>query len=518
MKTYVGIDFGACDIKATKISPQTRRVQTVKLNMNMAGSSALPAVIFYDKIKDNVEVKVGDGAKSSFDLDNKVSRIMPKVARKAWSKFIPNLDREISAADALTDMLAKIWKHIARQAAKDENFDVTITVPAAFSEVQKKIIKQAAINADVPISSIITAPFAEIFSCDEFFSNDEFFKTDAAQIVLIFDFGGTALNVNLFKLERTAKTFAVTELSAATLNYGGTNIDYGIFLNIFLKKYTDTINKVFADDKAGYELIALIEKMKEEIFLDEEDSSGGSLIDDKGNFYEFELTRQEVFSAIELDGVKDKITAMLDDVLDDAGIAPSDVNLVKVFGGTSSIDYFLDVLEKYFGEEIFCAEDFERDGITNGAAIGAAKYRYMTDEENLRVKVKNIVPCGIYVLRGDKFFRCIKRNELRGFVTPYKPILIDELKKNHWHVSFYQSYCNEAELPAAGDDAVFLGDIRLDSHLYTSTQAILFKMNVNAAGQLCVKFFEDVTVNGRSKITLVEEKILHPGRVRGIKN
>ena len=507
MKTYVGIDLGACDIKAAKISPQTKRVQPVKLNMNIAGSAALPAVIFYDKIKDTVEVKVGDGAKSSVDLDNKISRIMPKVARKSWDRYIPNLDREISAADALTDMLAKIWKHISRQAAKDENFDVTLTVPAAFSEVQKKIIKQAAINADVPISSIISAPFAEIFSCDEFFSND------AAQIVLIFDFGGTALDVNLFRLERSAKTFTVTELSAATLNYGGTNIDYSIFLNIFLQKYAETINKVFADDKAGYELIMLIEKMKEEIFIDEEDSSGGSLIDEKGNFYEFELTRQEVFNAIEIDGVKSKITAMLDDVLDDAGISPSNVDAIKVFGGTSSIDYFLDVLEEYFGEEVFCAEDFEREGITNGAAIGAVNYRHMTDEDNLRVKVKNVVPCGIYIQRGEKFFRCIKRNELRGFVTPYKPILIDELKKNHWHVSFYQSYCNEAELPAAGDDAVFLGDIKLDSRLYTATQAILFKMSVNATGQICVKFFEETKINGRYKITLVEEKILHPGRL-----
>ena len=512
MKTYVGIDFGACDIKAAKISPQIKRVQNVKLNMSMAGNAALPAVIFYDKIKDTVEVKVGDGAKSNVDIDNKISRIIPKIARKSWSRYIPNLNREISAADALTDMLTKIWKHIARQAAKDENFDVTVTVPAAFSEAQKKIIKQAAINADVPISSIIAAPFAEIFSCNEFFIGD------TAQIVLIFDFGGTALDVNLFKIERNAKTFAVTELSAATLNYGGTNIDYSIFLNIFLKKYADTINKVFSDDKAGYELIMLIEKMKEEIFMDEEDSSSGSLIDDKGNFYEFELTRQEVFSAIEIDGVKSKITAMLDDVLDDAGISPSDVNALKVFGGTASIDYFLDVLENYFGEDIFCAEDFDREGITAGAAIGAVKYRKLTNEENLRVKVKNIVPCGIYILRGDKFFRCIKRNELRGFVTPYKPILIDELKKNNWHVSFYQSYCNEVELPAAGDDAVFLGDIKLDSRLYTSTQAILFKMHINAAGQICVKFFEDGKVNGRSKITLVEEKILYPGRVTGIKN
>ena len=137
MKTYVGIDFGTCDIKATKISPQTKRIQPIKLNMNIAGKSAVPAVILYDKINGNVEVKVGDSAKSSVDEDNKISHLTPKLFRKTWQKFIPNLDREISAADAVSDMLNKIWRNISNQAAKDENFDVTISVPAAFSEVQK---------------------------------------------------------------------------------------------------------------------------------------------------------------------------------------------------------------------------------------------------------------------------------------------------------------------------------------------------------------------------------------------
>ena len=497
MKTYVGIDFGACYIKAAKISSQIKRVQPIKLNMNIAGGVAIPAAILYDKINGEVEVKVGEGAQASVDVENKISRLTPKLAVKNWSKYIPNLDAKISAADALKDIFAKIWRHIANQAARDENFDVTVTVPAAFSDVQKKIIRQTAIQADVPISTIITAPFAEIFSREEIFQ-------DAAQIVMIFDFGATTLDVTLFELSRTAKTLNVTELSAATLNYGGKNIDESILKNIFWTKYADEV-KIFRDKP--FELMTLIASMKEEIFLDEEEISSGSLIDGKGNLYEFELTRQEIFTAIERDGVKEKIIAMLDDVLDDAGISAEEVVAVEVSGGTSSIEYFLDVLENYFGEEIFDAENFERDEITLGAAIGAARYRKLTDEDNLRVKVKNVVPCGIYIQRGEKYLRCIRRNELRGFITPYKPISTDELKKNKWRLSIYQSFCNEVELPAESGDAVYIGDVKIDSALY-ETETILFKMQVNAAGQVCVKFFEDRNVNGRSKIVFVEEKVL----------
>lgn len=257
MKTYVGIDLGACNIKAAKISAQTKRVQPVKLNMNIAGGVTLPAAILYDDINGEVEVKIGDGAISGVDVDNKISNLTPKLAHKNWRKFIPNLDREIYAADALADMLAKIWRHVSNQAAKDENFDVTISVPAAFSDVQKKIIRQAAINADVPISTIINAPLAGIFSCDKIF------QTYDAQIILVFDFGGTSLDVNIFKIERE-KNFHVTELSAASLNYGGVNIDYAILRNIFLTKYDDKVG-VFLTKP--FELMKLIESMKSEIFL-----------------------------------------------------------------------------------------------------------------------------------------------------------------------------------------------------------------------------------------------------------
>ena len=502
MKTYVGIDLGACDIKAAKISASTNRVQPVKLNTNIAGGRVLPGAVYYDKINGEVEIKIGESAESNVDEENKISRLMPKLAAKSWSKYIPNVERKIFAAAALKDILAKIWKHIANQAAKDENCDVTIVVPAAFSNVQKKIIRHAAINADVPVSTILTAPFASIFACDDLLD------TYDAQNVLIFDFGGTTLDVTIFEVERAEKSFNVTELAAGSLSYGGSDINESIFRNVFMTKYKVEVDNFLKDNdgKNKFELMNLLEKMKEEIFLDEEESSGGSLIDYGGNLYEFELTRTEIFSALDIDDVKSKLTTLIDEVLDDAGLLPDEITAVKLFGGTSSVDCFVDALREYFGENVFDGENLEREDLPLGAAVGAVKYRKLTDERNLRVKIKNVVPCGIYIKRGEKFFRCIKRNELGGFSTPYKPIMIYDLIENKWRLSIYQSFANEIELPAESEEVVFVGDVQLDSTLYKETQAILYKMQVKD-GKVIIKFFEDVD----ERIIFVEEKVLSLG-------
>ena len=501
MKTYVGIDLGACDIKAAKISALTNRVQPVKLNTNIAGRRVLPCAVYYDKINGEVEIKIGESAEFNVDDENKITRLTPKLAAKSWSKYIPNVGRKIFAAAALKDILAKIWRHIAAQSAKDENSDVTIIVPAAFSNLQKKLIRHAAINADVPISTILTAPFAQIFACDDLIN------AETAQIVLIFDFGGTTLDVTIFEVERTSKAFNVTKLAAGSLAYGGVDIDESIFRNIFMTKYKFEVDTFLADDdgKNKFELMNLIEKMKEEIFLDEEESSVGSLIDDNGNLYEFELTRTEIFTALDIDDVKSKMTALLDEVTDDAGILPDEITAVKLFGGTSGIDCFADALREYFGENVFDGNNFEREDLALSAAIGAVKYRKLTDEQNLRVKVKNVVPSGIYMKRGEKFFRCIKRNELGGFSTPYKPLMIYDLIESKWRLSIYQSFANEIELPAESEELVFIGDVQLDSALYNSTQAILYKMQVKD-GKVMMKFFEDV-----DEIVFVEEKVLSLG-------
>jgi len=84
--------------------------------------------------------------------------------------------------------------------------------------------------------------------------------------------------------------------------------------------------------------------------------------------------------------------------------------------------------------------------------------------------------------------------------------MIYDLIESKWRLSIYQSFANEIELPAESEELVFIGDVQLDSALYKSTQAILYKMLVKD-GKVTMKFFEDVD----EQIIFVEEKILSLG-------
>ena len=193
-------------------------------------------------------------------------------------------------------------------------------------------------------------------------------------------------------------------------------------------------------------------------------------------------------------------------MIDDAEIDKDEITAVKPFGGTSAIDYFRQLLTDYFGAEIFDWEDFDAGEIYMGVALGAAKYLLLADES---VEIRNVVPYSIGLASGGEFVRQIKRNELSGFVTPYKSILISELEKNNWRVAVYQSFSNEFELPLENEDVIFIGDVELDAKLYTASDAILFKMQTDGAGKIYMRFFEQ-----REELdepALIEEKIVRTG-------
>ena len=123
MKNYIGIDFGACNIKAAKISA-TGKEQKIKLNKEQGSGDFIPNVILYDKPHDKIEIKVGKGAKNSLDVENKVWQIKPKLAQKNWSKFIASLEREVDATEVLKDIFAWLWREITIKNAKNDEFEV----------------------------------------------------------------------------------------------------------------------------------------------------------------------------------------------------------------------------------------------------------------------------------------------------------------------------------------------------------------------------------------------------------
>ena len=503
MKSYISIDFGACNIKAAKVSAQLKAPQQIKLNKDIHAGNSTPNIILYDKVGDKLEVKVGIPARNSIDYANKVWQVKPKLAKRDWSKFIENLSREVTAFEVVKEIFDWTWQEITRQFSQKEDWDVVLTVPVSFSAVQKNLIRQAALDAGIPVNSIITEPFAAIFSLEELTAED------GEQIVLIFDFGGSTLDLSLFRIERDDEDLSITELAAAGLKFGGINIDELILEKIFNAKYADELKKIFeldATEKSKVELMNKIAVLKEDIFLNDIDESKDFISDAHGNIYPFELTRDEINSMLAASGVGEKIRALLDELLDDADIDKQEVTTVKAFGGTSSVTYFLQLLTDYFGAEVFDAEDFdpEDDEIYTGVAIGAAKYRSLCDEKKSNVTIKSVVPYSVGLCDGKSFKRYIKRNELCGFVTPFKPLMIDELKKNSWRVPIYQSFTNELTLPRDSEEVVFMGDVTLNADSCQATDAILFKLRVDEAGNLHVLFFEDAD-------NFIEEKVIKIG-------
>ena len=507
MKSYIGIDFGACNIKAAKIS-STGKSQKIKLNKRQAGGDFIPNVILYDKITNGddgtnkIEIKVGHGAKNSLDFENKIWQIKPKLSQKDWSKYISNLERDVTAVEAVKNIFTWLWNEITSKFSKDEDLTVTITVPVSFSEVQKQIIRQAALDAGIPVAATITESFAAMFSLEDFL------EEDGEQLVLIFDFGGSTLDLSLFRIEKDDEALSITELAAAGLKFGGLYIDKAILENIFLVKYADKVKEIMETGTPINDIMNMIELIKEYAF--NEDEPPKEFVTDKhGNLHEFTLTREEIYSVLEKIGIKEKIIALIEELLDDAGIDKSEVTTVKPFGGTSSIDYFTQMLTDYFGEDTFDCDDFDKDDIYMGVALGAAKYSYVVDQEEATVTIQNVIPYSIGLAEDDVFTRYIKRNELSGFITPLKPLLVSELEKDNWRVAIYQSFSNEFDLPLESEDVVFIGDVELDKSLYSVNDAILFNLRTDGTGNIYMKLLELQPDYDEPKF--IEEKIVKVG-------
>ncbi len=513
MKNYVGIDFGACNIKAALTSAQSNRVHKIKLNKAAGESPAAPNIILYDKVGDKIEIKVGDPAMKSIEFDNKVWHIKPKLSQRNWKKHIDSLGREVTAVEVVKDTLNWIWKRITeKDTSKNLDWDAVITVPVSFSEAQKKVMRKAAIDAGIPVSAMVTEPFAAMFSLGDTLENAD------EEMFLIFDFGGSTLDMSLFRIERDDDELNVTELAASGLNFGGINIDEGILEDVLRVKFRNEIDEFLAGDPDGrlkIDLMSAIADMKEALFIerDADEETESHLSGATGTLYKLSLTKDDVITVLKNAKLKEKISARLDEMFDDADVDKSEVTGVKLFGGTASITYIWEIITEYFGADIFDCEDFdiESEDIFMGISVGAVNYLALINDEQSNVTIKNVIPYSLGLARDGKFRRYIKRNELAGFELPYKPLLIEDLKKNGWHVSVYQSFSNELELELNGEDAVFMADVSLDEHLYTVDDAVLFKMKMTEDGKLNMKFFEQRLENGEPEIVLVEEKTIEVG-------
>ena len=372
-----GIDFGACNLKCMRLGD--KKVIGIRLNKQDDGSFHTPNAIFYGKNKEGDVQKVfGQAAldRSAIEPENLIVGLKRKLEQKDWRQFIPALNREVTAPEIVEDIFKKIYEMATSNINAGDVARAAVTVPVIFTKNQQQMIIDAASKAGFKVDGVINEALASAFAIKDF--------EDSLNVV--FDFGGSTLDVSIIKITGDS----VHELAAAGLKLGGLDVDKAILEKILKPKYEAILNATWNFENKEDIQLNFARQMKEAIYADEfaEEIRAEEIIGKK-DFDKIILSRAEVDDLLEREGYREKIFALLDELFDTLGeqedcFDKSDVTKIWAVGGTLQIPYFRTLLEDYFGNKLFDAQDYDYEevedflnGLENkylAVAGGAANY------------------------------------------------------------------------------------------------------------------------------------------------
>ena len=534
MENYlVGIDFGACNLKAAAFDKG--KFRPIQLNTDESGIKHAPNIIYYRGKEDEdgniekIEKIIGQRAFnfSLMEIGNKknlVTNVKRKLEIANWSQKIANLDRDVTAFEVISDIFGCVQRYFKNK--KDQNVRAILTVPVCFSKIQRNQIRHAAEKSGIVVDSLISEPFAALFSLKDLSSYKD-------KLIMIFDFGGSTLDVSVAKIECPAdNALKITELAAAGIHLGGIDIDRDIYQKILLRDFKADFDNIKEKFGVRYEehFLEFTRAMKEMLFITGDDSakaydlSSGMLT----GLEEVALSRKDVDQMFSESDYKQKIFDMFDAIFEDLEenddfYQKEDIAKIFPFGGTCKIPFFIDALEEYFGTEVFNKQDFDFNdsellikGLDDrylAVASGAAHY-LKTKQSGDNVEVLNIIPYCIGYGKDGKFMRCISRNMPFGYETRSMLLPLTFLEKISWKLPIYQCFNNQTglELDKEESAAVYMGDVDLDESLYEKQESPIFTMRVMRDGRLRMQFFDNKTFpDGSKELVLTEEKFLEIG-------
>ena len=491
---YVGLDFGTCNLKAVSYVHGKNRI--IKLNKDQNGKAYAPSIILYDKNKNGeIEKKIGMRAKKNPDELNKVHNIKKKLELKDWSKFIQNLGHDVDAPTVCQDIFTRIYNIIMENRPDTASIITTITVPVAFSEVQRRVIWTAAKTAGFDVRYLVTEPFAALFSQEDLFIDEE-----GEENVMIFDFGGATLDLSLIHIENDGNGgIDVTELSSVGMSFGGLDIDRLIYEEILKKKYPQEIEAALSADDIGIaeqELMEAAAHIKEIIFDEDAEEETKYTIPVRGcKSINVIVSQAEILDVFEQKGLAKKVGKLIDELFDaQDDVNPDEVTRVYPFGGSSMIAYFRKILDEKI--DVFDMDDCEiDDDLYLAIAKGASTYTYFR-ENNENFTMKQSIPFLVGLLKDDAFSYILPK-ATPGYISTRRPLSWEWLGEHNDSVDLYQTFSNERELQGKSitEDSAFItyiGSFYLDRSKYDLSITPTYNMFFDRAGNLVIRTWQQM--------------------------
>ena len=415
MGKVIGIDLGTTNSCVAIVEVSSTRAPQPKVIPNSEGARTSPSVVAFAS---NGERLVGHVAKRQAvtNPENTVYAVKRLMGRKfrdrevqrqielapyhiveaangdAWVRV---RERELSPPEVSALVLQKM-REVAESFLGEDIAEAVITVPAYFDDAQRQATKDAGRIAGLDVKRIINEPTAAALA----YGLD---KT-ARETIAVYDLGGGTFDISVLTID--SGVFSVRATGGDT-HLGGEDFDQrliDLLAGEFEEQYGIDLRK---DRMALQRLKEAAEKAKHELSSSLETEANIPFIaTDNGGPLHLQRTLKRSELELLTAELVDRTLAACATTLQDARMAPSEIDTVVLVGGMTRMPCVQRAVKEFFGKEP--SRSVNPDEVV---AVGAALQAAALAGEVQEVLLLDVTPLSIGVeTGGGVFFRLIERN------------------------------------------------------------------------------------------------------------
>src|ERR1041385_8165868 len=346
---YIGIDFGTSNSVVANFQFGNAEVIT-----NKEGHKWTPSVV---TMRRDGSLAFGQEAKENFDEERSIRSIKRMLGS---GERVPFVGQNLRTEQIATMLFTKL--KLDAQKALNESFNkAVVTIPANSKGLARHATKLCAGAAGLQVLTLINEPTAAAICYG--------LNTQQDQTVLVYDFGGGALDVTILRIHHGV----FEEISSKGIGkLGGDDLDFALG-NLLAKRFHEKTGYDILNSPYKTQFMLAVERAK--IELSDQPvaiARKAELVPEKHLSLEEEIDRQSFER--EIMPLVVKSGQAIDEALSLRSLRPKDIDKILLVGGTSKIPLIRRfVSEKLGGTE---AEPFEKvDPMTcaaQGAALGSA--------------------------------------------------------------------------------------------------------------------------------------------------
>jgi len=241
--------------------------------------------------------------------------------------------------------------------------DVCCSVPGYWTSKQRRALIDAGKIAGVNIIGVINDTTAAAV-------NWGFYRTDitAARKVVFVTMGASNFSASLVEFTPNQ---AVVLSAGQDVTLGGDEVDLKI-AELFAQRFQEKNKKnIKENQRAWFRLIAGVEKVKKNLNENESASCGIECVVEDRDLNE-RLTKDEFIGILKSLNAFDRLSKVLDKLLQDAGVTKEQVDDVEWFGSGLLISPFRDHITQYFGGKRLSNTMNAEEAVAKGCALYCA--------------------------------------------------------------------------------------------------------------------------------------------------